>query len=92
MYYTPGRQVIHEHGIRPDIEVVLTEEEQRRLWEADMNGGDRPEPADDRQLLKAVEVLQTYDAYTASRDAKFRKLREPVAEAPATSDAENGGN
>jgi carboxyl-terminal processing protease len=30
-YYTPGRKVIHEKGVSPDITVAVTEEEQRAL-------------------------------------------------------------
>ncbi|MGO8838071.1 MAG: S41 family peptidase [Limisphaerales bacterium] len=30
-YYTPGHRVIHQHGIAPDIEVPMTEEQQAAL-------------------------------------------------------------
>ncbi len=30
-YYTPGGEVIHEHGVSPDVEVVATPEEDRSL-------------------------------------------------------------
>ncbi len=31
-YYTPGKRVIHEHGIEPDIVVAMPPEDFRKLW------------------------------------------------------------
>lgn len=78
MYYTPSRQVIHGHGIMPDIEVKLTPEEYRATFEAE--GGVKASAAD-RQLQRATEVLKSYDVYMKGVQGKFRTLRE-AAEGP----------
>jgi carboxyl-terminal processing protease len=80
MYYTPSRQVIHGHGVLPDIEVKLTPEESRAAFEAE--GGVKPGAAD-RQLQRATEVLKSYDVYMKGVEGKFRTLRE-AAEDPGT--------
>ena len=68
-YYTPGGEVIHEHGVSPDVEVIATQEEDRSLMlqraRADLTdpqefktrfGVDR---VPDRQLDAAVAVLRS---------------------------------
>ena len=80
MYYTPSRQVIHGHGIVPDIEVKLTPEEYRAGFEAE--GGGKPGTTD-RQLLRATEVLKSYDVYMKGVQGKFRTLRQ-AAEDPGS--------
>jgi len=84
MYYTPSRRVIHEHGIAPDIEVKLSMEEYRAVFEAEE--GLRPvDGTTDRQLQRAVEVLKSYDVYLKGTKDKFQTLRESAAaEAAAT--------
>ncbi len=87
MYYTPSRQVIHGHGVVPDIDVKLTPEEIRAAIDAE--GGIKPGTVD-RQLQRATEVLKSYDVYMKGVDGKFRTLRE-AAEDPggaAQGDAE----
>jgi carboxyl-terminal processing protease len=65
-YYTPSHKVIHEHGITPDIEVILTEEDERKLLEQRMRANlppseddeIKPAPIADVQLDRAVDVLK----------------------------------
>jgi carboxyl-terminal processing protease len=94
MYYTPSRQVIHKHGIMPDIEVKLTPEEYRAVFEA--GAGGKPAAAD-RQLQRAAEVLKSYDVYMKGAEGKFRTLREAAEDPgdaakaePAEDDAKEG--
>ena len=66
-YYTPGGEVIHGHGIAPDVEMVATPEEDRSLA-LQRDRSDITDPAafkerfgielvPDRQLAAAVDVL-----------------------------------
>lgn len=67
-YYTPGGVSIHERGITPHVEVVMTPEEDTKLaWQRSRSDLTDPEefkerfgfdPVDDRQLETAVAVLQ----------------------------------
>jgi carboxyl-terminal processing protease len=66
-YYTPSHKVIHEHGIKPDIEVLLSEEDERKLLEqrlrahlppAEDAAAERTPPIADLQLDRAVDVLK----------------------------------
>ncbi|MBT3376329.1 MAG: S41 family peptidase [Lentisphaerae bacterium] len=78
MYYTPSKRVIHEHGIEPDIEVKLTDEEIRQLIEAQntYEAQKKPEVTHDRQLQRAIDTLKSYDVYMKARKGKFKELRE----------------
>lgn len=64
MYYTPNRQIIHQNGVAPDLEVVLSDEEYRQLARAAIaiQGVDEPVETVDRQLERAVEALQNGEA------------------------------
>jgi carboxyl-terminal processing protease len=87
MYYTPTRRRIHKHGIEPDIEVKLTKDEMRRLFEAQnsVESAGRANVQEDRQLKRAVEALQSYSVYQAGRQKKFGELREnPDGRNPST--------
>jgi carboxyl-terminal processing protease len=77
MYYTPSRQVIHKHGIKPDIEVVLTDDEYRKLAMAAavIDGVDKPVKAVDRQLQRAVEVLQGYVSLDEARQGNVDPVK-----------------
>ena len=67
-YYTPGGVSIHERGITPHVEVVMTPEEDTKLaWQRSRSDLAEPkefkerfgfDPVDDRQLETAVAVLQ----------------------------------
>ncbi len=64
-YYTPQKQVIHEHGVKPDIVVKMTPEQRRTLLEAQIAVG--PDNGlnieSDPQLQRALEMLETYDVF-----------------------------
>jgi carboxyl-terminal processing protease len=53
-YQTAGGRFIHETGIVPDVEFILSEDEMMQLATRDDGNPD----AADRQLLKALEILQ----------------------------------
>jgi carboxyl-terminal processing protease len=63
-YYTPSRQVIHEHGVAPTIRATMTPEQERQLMaqrrEDNDAEPDRKEPASfhDTQLDRAVDALK----------------------------------
>lgn len=78
LYYTPAEVTIHKQGIRPDVEVPMTEEEQFKLLSqmrasyiddpSKMRTGQNhgsvtgdpvsEETVEDKQLLRAVELLR----------------------------------
>lgn len=80
MYYTPSKRVIHEHGIEPDIEVKLSDEEIRQLIDAQnrYEAEKKPSLAQDRQLQRAIDTLKSYDVYMKARKGKFKKPRETM--------------
>jgi carboxyl-terminal processing protease len=66
-YYTPSHKVIHEHGITPDIEVFMSDEEERAVLLKRSPGGLETLEAKDRatveklrdpQYDRAVDVLK----------------------------------
>lgn len=66
-YYSPNRRVIHAVGVQPDVEVILSDEQERARR---MRGGMEavPEamrrklgPLEDAQLGRAIEVLRGID-------------------------------
>ena len=77
MYYTPSRKVIHKKGVSPDIEVTLTEEEHRNLAmaESGINGTGDPVKVEDRQLKRAVEVLQSYVSFDEARRGRVDPVK-----------------
>jgi carboxyl-terminal processing protease len=93
-YYTPSRKTIHEVGVTPDIEVPISDAEERRIVLAEAKRALTPEEqveaakADDRQLERAVSSLRSIliyrDRQTAMNDAKTGSPKSP---APKPSDA-----
>ncbi len=70
-YYTPGRRVIHDYGIEPDILIPVAPDEWARILRA---RADRPEPAAgasvpadprDVQMERAVDVIKGIMLYRA---------------------------
>jgi len=97
-YLTPNKTDINKKGIKPDHEVKLTKvdyEEGRGPWFFDPNvpyGTRKPEDGQDRQLMKAVEVLKS--KYSADAKAvpeeivtKIAELDKKLAEAKAKAKA-----
>lgn len=60
-YYTPGRQVIHEHGVSPHIRATLSPREESALLLSRRRSDDPTRasvPPDDPQLARAVDALR----------------------------------
>jgi carboxyl-terminal processing protease len=81
-YYTPSHKVIHEHGIKPDIEVLLSEEQERRLLEQRLRASlppsedgdvEKAPPVEDPQLDRAVDVLKGIKLYVKQTKGKSAK-------------------
>lgn len=80
-YYTPSHQVIHEHGIEPNIVVPISEDDERKLMlqRARANlppeeGTEKEKPVEDVQLSRAVDVLKGVKLFT-----KQTRSAKPVA-------------
>jgi carboxyl-terminal processing protease len=69
-YYTPGRQVIHEHGVEPTIRVALSPDQERLLAmqrrEELLEEKEKKELASfrDPQLERAVDALRAVALYS----------------------------
>ncbi len=102
-YLTPNKTDINKKGIKPDYEVKLKKidyEEGRAPWFFDPNvpfGTRKPEDGQDRQLMKAVEVIKAKYPETAkplpeelvTKIADLdKKLEEAKAKAKAKKDKE----
>lgn len=60
-YFTPQGTNINEIGIKPDIEIALTSEEEEKLWKAKTKTEEKKEGLDlslDPQLRRAVDLLK----------------------------------
>lgn len=90
-YYTPSHKVIHEHGISPDIEVTMSDDEERALLLKRSPGGlESLEPKDravveklnDPQFERAVDVLKGIRLFTQRLPAdRFAPPTEKIAAA-----------
>ena len=75
-YYTPGKQVIHEHGVAPTIRAVLPQEQERLLAmqrrEELLDEREKAEIAGfrDAQLERAADTLKAVVLYTAKNGAQ----------------------
>jgi len=72
-YYTPSHKVIHEHGITPDIPVLVSEEEDRDIQLQRAPGGlesltgaerERVAKVHDVQLERAMDLLKGITLFT----------------------------
>lgn len=79
-YYTPSHKVIHERGIVPDINVTLTDDEERDLQLKRTPGGveslaenerERVRQARDPQLDRATDLLKGINLFTQRAPAGF---------------------
>jgi len=77
-YYTPSHKVIHEKGITPDVEVLLTDDEERNILTKRAPGGveslegeerKRVENSRDPQLDRAIDLLKGINLFS-ERSAK----------------------
>ena len=79
-YYTPSGVSIHEKGIEPQVEVVMTPDEDSKLrLQRARSDVTMPKefterfgftPIEDRQLQAAVDVLKGVDACCAGRSGR----------------------
>ncbi|MEO7932199.1 MAG: S41 family peptidase [Chthoniobacterales bacterium] len=82
-YYTPGRQVIHEHGITPTIVSTMTPEQERTLVmsrredKLSLEEQANVENFDDPQMDRAIDALKGVLIYT--QVAKLETKPEPAA-------------
>lgn len=75
-YYTPGRQVIHEVGVAPNIRATLTQQQEYNLLETRRgNDGRLPTEAEDPQLSRALDLLRG--------TLIFSERRQPAKAQPA---------
>ena len=68
-YYTPSRQVIHEHGVEPNIRATFTADQERQLMmerrEDETGEAQRVDPNfHDTQLERAADALKGVMIYT----------------------------
>lgn len=73
-YYTPSKQVIHEHGVAPNIRATLTPEQDRQLLlarrdDASLSDGEKRELAGfhDSQLERAADALKGVMIYASRK-------------------------
>jgi carboxyl-terminal processing protease len=87
-YYTPSHKVIHQHGITPDVEVPMTEEQEAAVLLKRAPGGletlsqtnrVRIENLHDVQFERAEDLLKGIMLYSALNDEARPQKREKVA-------------
>ncbi len=82
-YYTPSHKVIHQHGITPDIEVPMTEEQEAALVLKRTLGGMESLNETNRLTVARVHDVQLERAGELLRDLLLYDARNDAA-APAT--------
>jgi len=94
-YYTPSKKTIHEVGVSPDIEVPISDAEERRIILSETKRPLTPEEqteaakAEDRQLERAVSSLRSiliYRERQAALNAAPKTTDEPKPSAPKSTD------
>ncbi|MGB7749744.1 MAG: S41 family peptidase [Verrucomicrobiia bacterium] len=87
-YYTPSHKVIHQHGITPDVEVPMTEEQEAAVVRKRAPGGlesldetnrVRIESLHDVQLERAEDLLKGIMLYSALNDGARHQKPDKVA-------------
>jgi len=97
-YYTPSKKTIHEVGVSPDIEVPISDAEERRIVLAQAKRSLTPEEQteaakmEDRQLERAVSSLRSILIFqerqaSLSASPKTNDEATPPAPKPAESQA-----
>ncbi len=94
-YYTPSKKTIHEVGVSPDIEVPISDAEERRIMLAESKRSLTPQEeteaakAEDRQLERAVSSLRSILIYR-ERQAALKATPKPSTDAqpPASQSAD----
>jgi len=94
-YYTPSHRTIHEVGVSPDIDVPISDAEERRIVLSELKRPLTPDEqveaakADDRQLVRAVSSLRSiliYRARQAALKASAKTTAEATPPAPKAAD------
>ena len=87
-YYTPSHKVIHQHGITPDVEVPMSEEQEAAVLLKRAPGGletlsqtnrVRIESLHDVQFERAEDLLKGIMLYSALNDEARPQKPEKVA-------------
>ena len=87
-YYTPSHKVIHQHGITPDVEVPMTEEQEAAVVRKRAPGGlesldetnrVRIESLHNVQLERAEDLLKGIMLYSALNDGARHQKPDKVA-------------
>ena len=92
-YYTPSKRTIHEVGVAPDIEVPISDAEERRILLAEakrpLTTEEQAEAAkaEDRQLERAVSSLRSILIYRARQEALKTTAVAPPPPAPKSTGA-----
>ncbi len=95
-YYTPSKKTIHEVGIAPDIEVPITDAEERRIMLAETKRPLTPEEqadvakTQDRQLERAVSSLRSIRIYNERQAAVNAPAKTTASASQNTSKAPDG--
>jgi carboxyl-terminal processing protease len=82
-YYTPSHKVIHQHGITPDIEVPMTEEQEAALLVKRAPGGMESLNETNRVSLARVRDIQLERAEALLRDLLLYNALNDAAKAEA---------
>ena len=86
-YYTPSHKVIHEHGITPDIEVAMTDEEVSAMALKRGPGGLESLDAKDRETVEKLRDPQFDRAMDVLKGIRIFSQRAPTDESPTTKDS-----
>ena len=81
-YYTPSHKVIHEHGITPDMEVAMSDEEERAAFLKRSAGGLESLDAKDRETVEKLRDPQFDRAMDLLKGIRLFTQRAPADEAP----------
>jgi carboxyl-terminal processing protease len=90
-YYTPSHNVIHEHGVTPNIHATLTPDEERLLLlsrredQILLSDDDKRDLASfrDPQLDRAVDALKGVMIYAERSGQKTASLKAPAPKTDA---------
>src|SRR5216110_1925905 len=81
-YYTPSRQVIQGNGVRPNIRVGMTAEQERALYALRNAGNSKPEEepdiikTKDPQMLRAIDALKGVMIYAQQSAPKAQAVKK----------------
>lgn len=87
-YYTPSHKVIHEHGIEPDIEVAMSDEEERALFLKRAPGGLETLEARDRETVEKLRDPQFDRAMDVLKGVMLFTQRIPADGSPEEKDSQ----